>query len=215
VTYEIVGMVANGKHQTLGEDQRPALYLPLLQNAQGLGIGFVLARVRGDAAPFVAPVREAIGELDQSVSVDVEPMESALKFALLPSRIGAVVLGSLGALGLILAAFGLYALVSYTVSRRVGEIAIRTALGATRNGILRLIVRDSAALVGVGLALGLGISAFVTAPLSTFLVTGLSATDPISFAGTALVFILVSVLASWLPARSATRVSPVVAMRLD
>jgi len=160
-------------------------------------------------------VRTAIGELDQSVSVDVEPMASALTFALLPSRIGAAVLGSLGVLGLILAAFGLYALVSYTVSRRVGEIAIRSALGATRAGILRLVIRDAAVLVGAGVAIGLTISAFVTAPLSTFLVTGMSATDPVSFAGTALVFVLVSVLASWLPARSATRVSPVVAMRLD
>ena len=213
--YDIVGMVANSKHQTLGEDQRAAIYVPLRQHAEGLGVAFVVARTRGEASTFTVPVQRSLSGLDQSLSVTVEPMQSALKFALLPSRIGAVVLGSLGALGLILAAFGLYALVSYTVSRRVGEIAIRTALGATRNGILRLIVRDSAALVGVGLALGLGISAFVTAPLSTFLVTGLSAKDPISFAGTALVFILVSVLASWLPARSATRVSPVVAMRLD
>jgi len=215
LTYDIVGVVANGKHQTLGEDQRAAFYLPLLQNAEGLGVAFVLARTRGDASSFTVPAQQALGELDQSLSVHVEPMRSALRLALLPSRIGAAVLGSLGALGLILAAFGLYALVSYTVSRRVGEIAIRSALGATRSGILRLVIRDAAVLVGLGLLLGLGIAAFVTAPLSTYLVAGLSATDPISFAGTALVFALVSVLASWLPARSATRVSPVVAMRLD
>jgi hypothetical protein len=215
LTYEIVGMVSNGKHQTLGEDQRAALYLPLLQHAKGVDIAFVLARTRSEAAAFTAPVREALGELDQSVSVDVEPMQSALRFALMPSRIGAAVLGSLGALGLILAAFGLYALVSYSVSRRVGEIAIRTALGATRAGIVRLVIRDAAVLVGAGVVLGLAISAFVTAPLSTFLVAGLSTKDPVSFVGTSLVFVLVSVLASWLPARSATRVSPVGAMRLD
>jgi ABC-type antimicrobial peptide transport system permease subunit len=142
-------------------------------------------------------------------------MAAALEFSLLPSRIGAVVLGSLGVLGLILAAFGLYAIVSYNVSRRVGEIAIRSALGATRGGILRLVVRDASVLVLVGVALGLGVSALVTAPLSTFLVEGLSTRDPLSFAATGLVFLVVSVLASWLPARQATRVSPVVAMRLD
>lgn len=215
LSYEIVGMVTNGKHQTLGEDQRAALYLPFLQNPDVVDIAFVLARTRTAAAAFTAPVREALNELDRSVSVNVEPMQSALKFALMPSRIGAAVLGGLGALGLVLAAFGLYALVSYTVSRRVGEIAIRTALGATRAGILRLVIRDAALLVMTGVVFGLGISAFVTAPLGTFLVAGLSTRDPVSFVGTTLVFVLVSVLASWLPARSATRVSPVVAMRLD
>jgi ABC-type antimicrobial peptide transport system permease subunit len=142
-------------------------------------------------------------------------MASALQFALLPSRIGASVLGTLGLLGLALAAFGLYALVSYSVSRRVGEIAIRSALGASRGAILRLVMRDASLHVGVGLALGLAVSALITSPLSAFLVAGLSATDPVSFGGTALVFVLVSLLASWLPARFAMRVSPVVAMRLD
>jgi ABC-type antimicrobial peptide transport system permease subunit len=142
-------------------------------------------------------------------------MSSALRFALLPSRIGGAILGTLGVLGLVLAAFGLYAIVSYNVSRRIGEIAIRSALGASRGAILRLAIRDASVHVGVGVALGLGISAVVTAPLRTFLVAGLSATDPAAFAGTALVFLAVSVAASWLPARHATRVSPAVAMRQD
>ena len=81
--------------------------------------------------------------------------------------------------------------------------------------ILRLIVRDTSILVGVGLVLGLGAAALVTAPLSTFLVEGLSTKDPWSFAVTGVVFVLVSVLAAWLPARCATRINPVVAMRLD
>ena len=212
---EIVGVVANGKHRTLGEDQRAALYLPVRQHADELRVAFVVARTRGEPAPLIAPVRRALGELDRSISVAVEPMSSALTFALLPSRVGAAVLGTLGILGLLLAAFGLYAIVSYNVSRRIGEIAIRSALGAPRAAILRLVIRDASLHVALGLVLGLGVSALVTAPLTTFLAAGLSATDPLSFAGTAFVFLLVSVLASWLPARHATRVSPVVAMRLD
>jgi ABC-type antimicrobial peptide transport system permease subunit len=208
-------MVANGKHQTLGEEQRAAIYEPLLQNTDGLGVGFVLARVQGDPSAVVAQMRQSLGDLDRSMSVQVEPMRSALRMALLPSQVGAAVLGTLGVLGLVLAAFGLYALVSYTVSRRVGEIAIRTALGATRSGILRLVIRDAAVLVGGGVALGLAIATFVTSPLSTFLAAGMSARDPIAFAGTMVVFLVVAVLASWLPARQATRVNPVAAMRLD
>jgi predicted permease len=213
--FEIVGVVANGKHVTLGEAQRAALYLPLLQHPDQLDVAFVVARTRDDPTNLVRPALQALGALDHSVSVQTEPMQSALKFALLPSQIGAAVLGSLGLLALLLAAFGLYAIISYNVSRRVGEIAIRTALGATRRGILRLVISDASLLVGIGVLAGLTIATLVTAPLATFLVAGLSVTDPVSFAGTAVVFLLVSVLASWLPARSATRISPALAMRLE
>ena len=149
------------------------------------------------------------------MSVDVQPLRSAVAFALLPSRVGAAVLGGLGALGLILATFGLFAIVSYNVSRRVSEIAIRSALGATRTAIIGLVVRDASVLVGVGVAAGLGLAALATRALSAFLVAGLSATDPVSFIGTAGAFLVVTILASWGPARYATNVSPVIAMRLD
>ena len=142
-------------------------------------------------------------------------MRTALAFAMLPSQIGAAVLGGLGTLGLILATFGLYAIVAFNVTRRLGEIAIRSALGATRGRIIGLVIRDAAVLVTIGVTLGLGIAAFVTQPLTAWLVTGLSTTDPLSFAGTGVVFLVVAVLASWIPARQATRVSPVIAMRLE
>jgi predicted permease len=211
----VVGVVANSKMRTLGEDERPAIYVPLRQSTKDVRVGFVIVRTQTDPTALAATARQALGALDKSVAVSVEPMASALQFALLPSRIGASVLGTLGLLGLALAAFGLYALVSYSVSRRVGEIAIRSALGASRGAILRLVMRDAMLHVGIGLALGLAVSALITSPLSAFLVAGLSTTDPLSFGATALVFILVSLLASWLPARFAMRVSPVVAMRLD
>jgi predicted permease len=213
--FEVVGVVANGKHITLGEDQRAALYSPARQRTRNMQVAFVVARTQGDPSNSVTAVRRTLGDMDRSVSVAVEPMASALRFALLPSRIGAAVLGTLGILGLVLAAFGLYAMVSYNVSRRIGEIAIRSALGASRGAILRLVVRDASLHVCAGLVIGLGVSALITSPLATFLVAGLSATDPLSFAGTAAVFLLVCLVASWLPARYATRVSPAVAMRLD
>jgi ABC-type antimicrobial peptide transport system permease subunit len=93
--------------------------------------------------------------------------------------------------------------------------AIRSALGATRGRILRLVLRDSSVLVGVGVAVGLGIAALATRGLSTFLVAGLEATDPISFLGTAAVFLLVAILASWIPARRGLRVDPAAAIRVD
>ncbi len=212
---EIVGVVANSKYHTIGEDLRPAMYLPMPQRPENRDIAFVYARVEGDPAQLVAALRSAIGEVDPAVSVAVQPMRSALAFALLPSRVGAAVLGGLGLLGLILAAFGLFAIVSYNVSRRVSEIAIRSALGATRRAIVGLVIRDASVLVGAGVVAGLGIAALATRALSAFLVTGLSATDPLSFIGTAAVFLVVTIVASWSPVRFATRVSPVIAMRLD
>lgn len=212
---EIVGVVATSKYYTLGEEPRGALFYPVAQRTGALSLAFVILHTVGDPAALITPVRRAVGELDRSNAVLVEPMQSALMFALLPSRIGAVMLGSLGALGLVLAAFGLYAIVAYNVSRRIKEIAIRGALGATRARILSLVARDVAVVVGIGVALGLGIAAIATKPLAVFLVAGLSATDPLSFLGTALLFGFVSLVAGWLPARSATRVSPAVAMRAE
>jgi putative ABC transport system permease protein len=212
---EIIGLVANSKHRTIGEDQRAALYVPLLQHADGIEVAFLVVRTVGDPNAVVTPVRIALGELDRTTAVDVQPMRSALAFSLLPSQIGAAVLGVLGSAGLVLAMLGLYAVVAYAVSRRVGEIAIRVALGATYGNVLRLVVADAAVLVGVGLALGLGVSALVTRPLTAFLIAGLAPSDPLSFGGTAMALALVSLLASWLPARRVARIDSAMAMRLE
>lgn len=97
----------------------------------------------------------------------------------------------------------------------MSELAIRGALGASRGRLLRLVLRDVAAVVGIGLLLGLSLATLITRPLDTFLVTGLSTTNPLAFVGTALLFGAVSILAGLLPARRATRISPVIAMRAD
>ena len=140
---------------------------------------------------------------------------SALAFAFLPSRVGAVVVGSLGVLGLVLAMIGLFGVISFGVSRRVREIAIRMSLGASRGSVIWLVLRDATVVAGVGMALGMAASVVVTRPLASFLVDGLSARDPLSYTATAVVTGIVALAASWIPAWRAARIDPMAVLRRD
>jgi putative ABC transport system permease protein len=215
--YEVVGIAANSKHRTLGEDQFAAIYFSYPQRPTGGRIAHIMARshavLESSRRTLAGPIGKAIGDLDPSAGVEVQTVRETLAFAFLPSQVGAALLGSLGLIAVTLATAGLFAMLSYTVTRRTREIGIRMALGATSRAVASLVARDAAILVAVGVVAGLGIAALITQPLSMFLVAGLSASDPMSFAGTALLFAVVSAAATWIPVRRAMRVQPVVALR--
>ena len=212
-SHTIVGVVGNGEYRSLGEGQMAAVYFSYLQRPGRDRLVHVLVRTREMPETALRPVARVLGNLDPTAGVEVQTLGDALSFAFLPSRIGAALLGSLGALGLALAMGGLFAMLWYTVARRTREIGVRMALGATTRSIASLVAVDAAALVGVGLVLGLVLAALVTQPVAMFLVAGLRPTDPVSFIATALLLGAVSLAATWIPARQATRVNPVIALR--
>jgi predicted permease len=211
--FEIVGVARNGKYRTLGEEPRPFLYLALLQDhPKGPE---VLVRTAGDPAPLIAAVRREARQLDEKVPVvGVRTLEDAISVSLLLPRGGATLFGLFGLLGLALACVGLYGVLAYVVSQRTHEIGLRVALGAQAGDILRLVVGQGARLTLAGMALGFAGAAAATRVLQGILY-GISPTDGLTFAGVGGVLLGVALVACWIPARRATRVDPMVALRYE
>jgi predicted permease len=210
----IVGLARNSKYFTLGEENKLALYLPYFQNNDTRAdLSFLVRAERPEAV--VKEVTTVLEKLDSSASVETKLMRNALMFALLPSRMGALLLGSIGFLGLALASIGLYGVLAYAVSRRTREIGLRVALGADRAAVLGMVARQSLSLVAIAIAAGLGIAFFATKPLAMFLVPDLSPRDPVSFLAVIGVLLLVALAATLGPALRALRIDPMEALRYE
>jgi putative ABC transport system permease protein len=162
---------------------------------------------------MVAAIGQTLRKYDPLAAVNVQTMRQGLTFAFLPSQMGMVILGSFGLVGLFLAMIGLYGMLAYSVGRRTSEIGIRMALGATHSEVVRMALRESLAVVGVGAVAGLGISLVLPRLLARFLVPALSPNDPLSLLATLVCLTAAALAASWLPARRAARIDPMAALR--
>jgi predicted permease len=212
---EVVGVAKNSKYVTPGEGTELALYAPYFQSGGVIvNLNFMIRAV-GEPESLVKAVRASMGDLDRSAAIDVKLMRNSLGFALLPSRVGAAVMGSMGLLGLALASIGLYGVLAYAVSRRLREIGVRMALGAAPADILRLVARQSLFLWIAGVVIGTGLALLATQPLAMFLVPGLSPADPLTFLAAIAVLGVVAALATLGPALRALRVDPVTALRWE
>jgi predicted permease len=212
---EIVGVARRIRYNSLGEDPPVFLYLPHLQNAQRDLRTIVRLR---EGAPPVAVTRAimtTVRALDPALAPPtVKPMDEEQRIVLLPARLGAGLTGAFGTLALLLAAVGIFGVAAYAVAQRQREIGIRSALGARTASIIRTVLGDTVVTVAVGGAIGLLLAAGAGKLLSSQLY-GVGAFDPVTFVATPLVLGLVAFAASFVPARRAARVDPVIALRSE
>jgi predicted permease len=217
---EVVGIVGDVKEDSLSQT-RPveALYWPLSQITAPPGepwraFGMSLAvRTSADPAAAISSVTSAVHRVDSQLPVEhVVTMEGLVSASLFSQRFNVLLLGAFAGLALVLAAVGIYGVLSYTVRRRVREIGIRMALGASHSDVLRLVVTDGMKPILLGVALGLA-AALALSRVVTSLIFGVRATDPLTFAAVALLLVAVGLLATVLPAYRATRVEPVSILR--
>jgi putative ABC transport system permease protein len=211
--WEVIGVVADGKYNSLGEEQKPAIYRSMLRSYNSTVV--LVARVEGDPQGAVARLRGVVQSLDPSMPIfDAKTLTEHMQIPLFPARMAAIVLGSFGVLALVLAGIGIYGVMSYVVAGRTREIGLRMALGADRRSVLRLIVGQGMTLAVIGLGVGLLVAAAFTRLLSSQLY-GVSPADPVTFAGVAALLAVVAFLACYIPARRATKVDPMIALRYE
>ena len=218
ITYQIIGVVGNIKSRSLGEDFRPVLFRSLDQTVANdpAFMGYtILVRSAANPTDVVAAVRNQVRAADPSMAVyNVQTMQEHLRDAFFLPRLAATLFGVFGAIGLVLAAVGLYGVMSYSVSRRTREIGIRMALGAQVGAVQRLIVRQGMVLTLIAVAIGMP-AAFALARLFTSVLYGVHNNDAVTFTVVPIFLTAVALLACWLPARRAARVNPQIVLRCE
>ena len=210
---EIVGVVSDVRYFGRDDELRPLVYVPLTQDTNR---ALMLAvRTTGEPPQLIGSLREAIWSLDGNLAVaDAQTMRQILDESVARPRFNMMLLGIFAAVAMILAAIGLYGILAYAVAQRTHEIGIRIALGAGRRDVLRLVVGQGLKLALAGLGIGL-VAAFALTRVMSSLLYGISATDPLTFIGVALLLAAVALLASYIPARRATKVDPMIALRYE
>jgi putative ABC transport system permease protein len=209
----VVGLVAPVSHTSLQVASQPEVYLPFQQNP-GLNLTLVV-RTKSDPRAFAGAVRREVSALDNNLPVsNIKFMDEIIGKSVAQPRVYALLLGIFGGLALILAAIGIYGVISYTVIQRTHEIGIRMALGAQTKDVLSLIIKQGMALALVGIFLGLIVSLALTRVLASQLY-GVSSTDPLTYTAISLLLMFVALIACFIPALRAAKVDPMIAVRYE
>jgi len=202
------------KHYGVDQDSRVEMYLPYTQSP--IPSFTLVVRAGGDPSSLTSAVRQAVQSVDPDVpTYQTRTLESIVSDRVAERRLAAILISVFGTLALALAAVGIYGVMSYAVTQRTHELGIRMALGAQRDDIFKLVVGNGMLLAVIGLAIGFVVAFFGLAPLVASVLFQVTATDPPTYAASPLVLLLVALLACWIPARRATRVNPMIALRYE
>jgi predicted permease len=210
---EVVGIARDAKAVTLGETPTPMVYVPLRELSQG-GLTIFIHTARAPA-PILAEAHRIVRNIDARIPIIYEKtIAEHMAFALWPSWMGAILLGSLGLLALVLASIGVYGVMAYSVNQRTRELGIRMALGAQSNEVVQLIMKQGMKLAAIGLIVGL-LAAFGSTRLVGALLYGVNPSDPFVFVCVTMLLGAAAFAACYFPARSAIKIDPIIALRFD
>jgi predicted permease len=210
----VVGIARNAKYNGVAEDPISFIYQPLRQNYTPAATLHV--RATGNAAALTTHVRQMVKEIDPTLSVfNIRTLEEQVSQSLQPVRFNVILLTTFGALALLLASIGLYGVANYSVTQRTREIGVRMALGAQPAAVLRLVLGHGSLLVAAGLVVGLVLAFGATSFVPPALLLNVNPRDPMTFVATSLLLAVVAMVASYLPARRATRIDPLIALRTE
>ena len=207
---EVVGVVEDGKYETLTEDPKPAMFYSFLQ--QPSNNTWIIVRSGRDTGEIAAALQRSLRSLDPSLPLEIETWNSEMDSALFAARVATVALGVLGLLGAMLAITGIFGMASYTVSKRMRELGIRVALGANQRNVLGAALGRAFRLLAVGSAAGMILGVLATRVLS-YIVYQATPKDPIVLGGVILTMLAMGLVAAWIPARHALAVDPMILLR--
>jgi predicted permease len=212
-SFDVVGVTRDFKAITLGETPLPMVFLPFVEVADG-GIT-IFVHTAASPGPMIGETHRIVREADSRIPITYEKtVTQHLAFALWPSWMGAILLGTLGMLALVLASMGVYGVMAYSVSQRTRELGIRMALGAQGSQVIRLVLRQGMLLAAIGLILGLFV-AFGSTRLASSFLYGVNPSDPVIFIGVTVLLAGAAFAACYFPARRALKIDPINALRFE
>jgi predicted permease len=206
----VVGVVEDGKYQSITQDQQPAMFLPSMQSPASAS--FLVVRSQRDPQQLAAAMRTKLHQLDSGLPVDTKTWTELLATVLFPSRVATLCLGVMGVMGAMLSVTGIFGMAAYAVSKRLRELGIRVALGAQRTQVLQAVLGRTVKLLAVGSGIGLLLGILATRVLA-YIVYEATPRDPLVLSGVVLAMALLGLVASWIPAQRALSVDPMMLLR--